>query len=254
MISDSSAFSKHSLNIWEFMVHLLLNPGLKNFELCFATMWDGCRCAPQQKKPPQWEIHTPLLEDSPYSLKLEKRCRWNAHKAIRLRMCHQLTDGLPEIVLPLPPRRLWLMCGFTGREEACLCMESGGVPLRPPWAAGLWKGMSSVFPGTNLHPWFRATSEFTALREPAIVNVASGTEMVHGWAWSVGVWTTLGEYPSPLPSTPESLFKKKNLFICLHRVLISSLPSEPPGMPFLLGQRSLFFAVVCELLVVAREI
>ena len=155
--------------------------------------------------------------------------------------------------MPLPPRRL--MCGFTGREEACLCMESGGVPLRPPWAAGLWKGMSSVLPGTNLHPWFRATSEFTALREPAIVNVVSGTEMVHGWVWSMGVWTTLGKYPSPLPSTPESLFKKKkNLFICLHRVLFSSLPSEPPGKPFLLGQRSLFFAVACELLVAARGI
>ena len=38
LISDSSAFSKTSLNIWKFMVHLLLKPGLKNFEHCFTNV------------------------------------------------------------------------------------------------------------------------------------------------------------------------------------------------------------------------
>ena len=32
LISGSSAFSKTSLNIWNFMVHVLLNAGLENFE------------------------------------------------------------------------------------------------------------------------------------------------------------------------------------------------------------------------------
>ena len=32
LISCSSAFSKSSLNIWKFMVHVLLKPGLENFE------------------------------------------------------------------------------------------------------------------------------------------------------------------------------------------------------------------------------
>ena len=32
LISGSSAFSKMSLNIWEFTVHVLLKPGLENFE------------------------------------------------------------------------------------------------------------------------------------------------------------------------------------------------------------------------------
>ena len=35
LISGSSAFSKSSLNIWNFMVHLLLKPGLENFEHYF---------------------------------------------------------------------------------------------------------------------------------------------------------------------------------------------------------------------------
>ena len=36
-ISGSSAFYKSSLNIWKFMVHLLLNPGLENFEHYFSS-------------------------------------------------------------------------------------------------------------------------------------------------------------------------------------------------------------------------
>ena len=44
LISDSSAFSKSSLNIWKFTVHVLLKPGLKNFEHYFASVWDECNC------------------------------------------------------------------------------------------------------------------------------------------------------------------------------------------------------------------
>ena len=36
LISDSSAFSKTSLNIWKFSVHVLLKPGLENFEHYFT--------------------------------------------------------------------------------------------------------------------------------------------------------------------------------------------------------------------------
>ena len=38
LISDSFAFSKSSLNIWKFTVHLLLKPGLENFEHSFASV------------------------------------------------------------------------------------------------------------------------------------------------------------------------------------------------------------------------
>ena len=38
LISGSSAFSKSSLNIWNFMVHILLNPSLENFEHYFASL------------------------------------------------------------------------------------------------------------------------------------------------------------------------------------------------------------------------
>ena len=38
LISGSSAFSKSSLNICKFMVHVLLKPGLENFEHFFASV------------------------------------------------------------------------------------------------------------------------------------------------------------------------------------------------------------------------
>ena len=38
LISGSSAFSKTSLNIWKFMVHVLLNPGLEDFKHHFSSV------------------------------------------------------------------------------------------------------------------------------------------------------------------------------------------------------------------------
>ena len=38
LISGSSAFSKTSLNIWKFMVHVLLKPGLENLKHYFTNV------------------------------------------------------------------------------------------------------------------------------------------------------------------------------------------------------------------------
>ena len=45
LISRSSTFSKSSLNIWKFTVHVLLKPGLENFEHYFAGVWNEYNCA-----------------------------------------------------------------------------------------------------------------------------------------------------------------------------------------------------------------
>ena len=45
LISGSSAFSKSSLDIWKILVHVLLKPGLENFEHYFASVWDKWGCA-----------------------------------------------------------------------------------------------------------------------------------------------------------------------------------------------------------------
>ena len=45
LISGSSAFSETSLKIWKFIVHILLKPGLENFEHYFTSVWAKCNCA-----------------------------------------------------------------------------------------------------------------------------------------------------------------------------------------------------------------
>ena len=44
LVSGSSAFYKSRLNIWNFIVNILLKPGLENFEHYFASVWDECNC------------------------------------------------------------------------------------------------------------------------------------------------------------------------------------------------------------------
>ena len=45
LISGSSAFSKSSLNIWNFLVHIVLKLSLDNFEHGLVSMWNECNCA-----------------------------------------------------------------------------------------------------------------------------------------------------------------------------------------------------------------
>ena len=49
LISGSSAFSKFSLNVWKFMVHVLLKPELENFEYYFVSVWDRIKPHTRQR-------------------------------------------------------------------------------------------------------------------------------------------------------------------------------------------------------------
>ena len=44
LISGFSVFLKFSLNIWKFLVNVLLKPGLENFEHYFTCVGDECNC------------------------------------------------------------------------------------------------------------------------------------------------------------------------------------------------------------------
>ena len=60
LISGSSAFSKTNLNIWKFTVHILLKPGLENFEHYFANVWNEFDIAFLQGWKQNWHFSSPL--------------------------------------------------------------------------------------------------------------------------------------------------------------------------------------------------
>ena len=89
LISGSSAFSKMSLNIWKFMVHVLLKPGLENFEHYFNSMWDESNCAVVWAFfgiAFLWPLHYSCLENPMNSMKRQKY--------------RTLKDELPRLVVP----------------------------------------------------------------------------------------------------------------------------------------------------------
>ena len=55
LISGSFAIFKSSLNIWKFVIHILLKPGLENFEQCFASVRDECSCAFRAPQSTEWD-------------------------------------------------------------------------------------------------------------------------------------------------------------------------------------------------------
>ena len=55
LIFGSSAFLKSSLNIWKFLVHVLLKPGLENFEHYFTSVWASLAAQRLKCLPAMWE-------------------------------------------------------------------------------------------------------------------------------------------------------------------------------------------------------
>ena len=61
LISGSSAFSNSSLNIWKFLVHILLKPSLKNFDHYLASMWNEEKAMATHSSTLAWKI--PWVEE-----------------------------------------------------------------------------------------------------------------------------------------------------------------------------------------------
>ena len=80
LISGSSAFSKTSLNIQKFTVHVLLKPGLENFEHYFTSV-----CVNRQQI---WRLVDPFLSAPKYikpsTVKSRKTLLWSANKPSKI--------------------------------------------------------------------------------------------------------------------------------------------------------------------------
>ena len=111
LISGYSAFSKSCLNIWKFMVPILLKPELKDFWHYFASLWDECNCAIA------WTFHSLSLSFSRIGKKTDifQSCGhcWDCHVcwyiecstciALSFRICNSSTG------IPSPPLALFIV-------------------------------------------------------------------------------------------------------------------------------------------------
>ena len=134
----SSAFSKSSLNIWKFTVHILLKPVL-NFEHYFTSMWDECNCVvvwaffgiaflwgwnenwpfpvlwPLLSFQIWWHIECSIFTASSFRI-------WNNSTGI-------LSPPLPLFIVMLSKAHLTLHSGMSGSRWV----------ISPSWLSGSWR-------------------------------------------------------------------------------------------------------------------
>ena len=139
LISDFSAFSKSSLNIWKFTIHVLLKPGLKNFEHYFTSVWDECNYVVAK--------HSLALPFSGIGMKTDlfQSCGhcwifqicWhiecNTFTAPSLRFWNSLTG------IPSPPLTLFLVMLPSAHLTSHFRMSGSRLMITPSWLSGSWR-------------------------------------------------------------------------------------------------------------------
>jgi len=143
LLFGSSAFCKSSLNIWKFMVQILLKPGLENFEHYFASMWDECNCAIV------WTsfgiaVKTDLFQPCGHSWVFQ--IFWHIDCSTFTASSFRIWNSSTEI--PSPPLVLFVVmlpkAHFTSHSR----MSGSRWVITPLWFSGSWKSFlysSSVY-------------------------------------------------------------------------------------------------------------
>ena len=149
LISGSSAFSKSSLDIWKFMVHILLKPGLENFEHYFTSVWDECNCAVIWTF--FWHCLSLGLEwkltfSSPVAtvvFQIFWHVECNTFIASTFRIWNSSTG------IPSPPLALFVVMLPQAHLTSHSRMSGSRLMITPLWLSGLWRSFlysSSVYP------------------------------------------------------------------------------------------------------------
>ena len=137
LISGSSAFFKSSLNIWKFMVHVLLKPGLKNFEYYFASVWDEYKCMVV------WTVFgIALLWDWNENWPFPVHC-WVFQICWHIE-CHTFTASSFRIWnsstgIPSPPLALFIVMLLKAHLTLHSRMSGSRWVITPSWLSGVMK-------------------------------------------------------------------------------------------------------------------
>ena len=141
-------FSKSGLNIWKFIVHVLLKPDLENFKHYFASMWDECNCVVV------WAffgidflgigMKTYLFQSCGHCwvFQMGWHTECSTFTASSFRIWNSSTGILP------PPLALFIVMLSKAHLTSHSRMCSSRWVIAPSWLSGLWRPFlysSSVF-------------------------------------------------------------------------------------------------------------
>ena len=139
LMSGSSAFSKSSLNIWKFMVHIPLKPGLENFEHYFDSVWEQCSCVVSE--------HSLALPFFGIGMKTDRFQSWghcwvfqicwhiecNTYTASSFRIWNSSTG------IPSPPLTLFVVMLPKAHLTSHSRMSGSRLIISPSWLSGSWR-------------------------------------------------------------------------------------------------------------------
>ena len=144
LISGSSAFSKSSLNIWKFLVHVLLKLSLENFEYYFASMWDEDNCAVV------WTFLALPFFGVGMKIELFQSCghcwvfqicwhiKCSTFTALSFRIWNSSTG------IPSPPLALFLVMLSKAHLTSHSRMSGSSCVITPLWLSGSWRSFFIV--------------------------------------------------------------------------------------------------------------
>ena len=136
LISGSSAFSKSSLNICKFMVHVLLKPGLENFEHCFASLWNECNCVVVWTFfgiAFLWDWNENWLFPVQWVFQICWHTEYSTFTASSFRIWNNSTG------IPSPPLALFIVVLPKGHLPYHSGMSGSRLVLIPSWLSGSWR-------------------------------------------------------------------------------------------------------------------
>ena len=139
LISGSSAFSKTSLNIWKFTVHVLLKPSLENFEYYFASVWDECNYVGvwTSLALPFFGIgmKTDLFQSCGHCWVFQ--ICWHSECSTFTASSFRIWNSSTGI--PSPPLALFIVMLSKARLTLLSSMSGSRWVITPPWLSGSWR-------------------------------------------------------------------------------------------------------------------
>ena len=132
LISGSSAFPKTSLNIRKFTVHILLKPGLENFEHYFTSVWDECNCV--------LNILWDWIENWPFPV-LWPLLSFPNLLSYWLQHFHSIIfqDLNSSTGIPSPPLALFVVMLSKAHLTSHSRMSGSRSVITPSWLSGSWR-------------------------------------------------------------------------------------------------------------------